>query len=1122
MTLPAGNTTNSTSKHQPMKDFLGYLKPDVIAEPLINQWYAWSALIPPATASRYLTQSQFKVMQSFIDAPEVHETTLRDPAMMGGPFIQHPASRVDEVHALLEKTKSEQSRLLALSDAIAQLRAQLEAHPPGHSLEPLYAQIPDPLKGYVELVYDAHNSASIRFIEGLLYRSEYYSPDSQSIALRIADCDQRAFVMSTPRLPDEESLFLSIPFADARLDDLFRMRHTPQSVSAIANRLNIPEQSRPFFYSLFTPDAPQTPEPYQASDQEDQDPRQDQAPGQEKGSQEKGLRVRYFGHACVLIETAHISILCDPLVSYEHPSGMARYSYTDLPATIDYALITHNHQDHVMLETLLQLRHKIKHVVVPSSQKGSLLDPSLKLALQQIGFSNILTLDELESIPLTDGENSGQIISIPVLGEHGDLNIATKNAYWITLQGRSILCAADSNNLDPDLYAHIHHLFDDLDVLFLGMECDGAPFTWAYGPLLPNPVPHSQAQARRLDGSNAERASALVQQLNPTEVYIYAMGQEPWLTYITSIDYAPDASPILESNQLMDSCRKAGKVCDRLLGRHQIELSPQSSEFRTAHLIPVKRPSHSSTATATATATKKRINTAPKQPSMDSPTDTLTPFLNHLQSLDIRLWLDGDTLRCNAPKGALAPDLTAQLKENKPAIIALLKGNAVSSQPASSQQQIEPPETSQTTPTQTTPSRTTAGKIDWQQDRHLPSEIHPNFQNSPKSQEEPAHSSAISKRVHQNILLTGATGFLGAFLLQALLTQTETTVYCLIRANTPNDGLAKLKQRLTDYQIWQESFQSRIRPITGDLAQPYLGLSKQQFYTLADQIDAIYHNGAQVHHISPYAQLRDTNVLGTQEIIKLACHGSPKALHYISTLSVLPTNPLPGQTKIYEQADLSQYPAPVGGYNRSKWVAEQLVAQARDRHLATTIYRPGPISGHSQTGVFNPNDFLYRLMQGYVQSGMAPTGQTPLDLLPVDYAANAIVYLSQQPIALGKAFHLIHPHSASSDLLFEACQAAGYPIQRVPYDTWHQKLMHIAQGDKTHPLYPLVALFSSRQNTPDEPDQSIPDIPFDTTQTYTYLQNAPFHLPELNQSLFDTYIKAMLKNKTLSPPPILT
>ncbi|MEO0397495.1 MAG: thioester reductase domain-containing protein [Cyanobacteria bacterium P01_A01_bin.137] len=1058
-------------------DFIGYLKPQVVAEPLIAQWYAWSYLIPPATAARYLTESQLKIMESFVEAPAVHETTLRNPAMQGGPFINHKPDRVDEVRALLEKTRTEQEKLIGLSGAIATLTQQLTTHPPGQSLESLYPQLPEVLKGYVELVYDAQNHPSIRLIEGLLYRSEYYSPDRQSIALRVYDdSDQRAFVMSTPRLPDNNSLFLSIPFADQRLDQLFQMRHRPQSVQGMAELLNIPEQDRPFFNTLFTPEAPQHRPPYQGN----------------------GVRIRYLGHACVLIETADVSILCDPLVSYAHPTGMDRYSYTDLPKTIDYALITHNHQDHVMLETLLQLRHKIKHIVVPNGQKGSLLDPSLKLALQQIGFSQVCTLDELESINLPDGK----IVSIPVLGEHGDLNIATKNAYWITLKGRSILCAADSNNLDPTLYSHIHHLLGDLDILFIGMECDGAPFTWAYGPLLPQPVPHQQAQARRLDGSNANRAIALVSQLNPQQVYIYAMGQEPWLTYITSINYTPESVPIQESNQLVKLCQQQNRISERLLGRKEIELIANEAGPHNNRPIPVnpvfsedrKQESELKQKYSPLPLTPSPLHTSPD--SMPQ-TDTLTPFLTQLQTLDIRLWLDDETLRCNAPKGTLTPELTAQLKTHKPAIIALLKGSTI--QPSTSQ--------SATEPAKQTVEQLSKQPADWEKDRILPADI------------SPSESVARMTAAPKNIFLTGATGFLGAFLLYELLQQTDAQIYCLMREST--SSLDKLKQCLSNYKIWQPSFAARLIPVLGDLTQPWLGISETQFYALTEQIDSIYHNGAQVHHISPYAQLKAANVNGIREVIKLACHGRAKPLHYTSTLSVLPPTPLPGHTKIYEQDDLATYPLPAGGYNRSKWVAEQLVAQARDRNLPVTIYRPGPISGHSQTGVFNNNDFLYRLMQGYVQSGMAPDGEMSLDMLPVDYVSKAMVYLSLQPNSVGKAFHLIHPESASSNLLFEACHGAGYPIQRVPYKTWFQTLMHIAQGDQHHALYPLVALFSSRQGDQDTTANPL-EIPFDTQQTYTGLRDAPFKLPALNRSLFDTYLRAMIDTGTLSPPPVLT
>lgn len=165
-------------------------------------------------------------------------------------------------------------------------------------------------------------------------------------------------------------------------------------------------------------------------------------------------------------------------------------------------------------------------------------------------------------------------------------------------------------------------------------------------------------------------------------------------------------------------------------------------------------------------------------------------------------------------------------------------------------------------------------------------------------------------------------------------------------------------------------------------------------------------------------------------------------------------------------------------------------------------------------------------MQGYVQSGIAPEGETPLDLLPVDYAAKAIVYLSRQPAAVGKAFHLIHPRPAPSDLLFDACQLAGYSIRRVPYNIWHQKLQHIAKDDPAHPLYPLAALFASRQNSPENAAQTSfetsLEIPFDTSQTYSLLKDAPFDLPPLDLSLFNTYARAMLPSKTHISPPVLT
>lgn len=522
-----------------------YLKQNVMAEPLFNQWYAWSGLINPATAALYIANSHVKIMESFVAAPQVHISALKNTKMMGGPFINYDAGKVKDIKALLERTVAEQALMLKLADAIKQLDRILATEADGSSLEPLYRKVPDLLKGYVELVYDLNHNPSIRFIEGLLYQSPYYNRGAQSLALSVSENDDRPFVFSTPRLAADKLLHLPLSFADERLDELFRMKSSPQLFGHIKEVLGVQAEDEELFSSLFTAEAP---------------------PPKVASNQHSAVRVRYFGHACVLVEAAGVSILCDPVIPYNHEGHVPRWSYPDLPETIDYVLITHNHQDHCMFETLLQLRHKIKQVIVPRNSGGSLVDPSMKLMLQNIGFANVREIDEMETIEVAGGGITG----LPFLGEHADLNIRTKTAYFIKVQGKSILCAADSNNIEPAMYEHIHDFTNDVDVLFLGMECEGAPLSWVYGSLLTKPLARKLDQSRRLDGSNYEKAISIVDCLNPKQIYVYAMGQEPWLTFVTSIHYTEASQPIVESNKLVAECLNRGLVSERLFGRKEI------------------------------------------------------------------------------------------------------------------------------------------------------------------------------------------------------------------------------------------------------------------------------------------------------------------------------------------------------------------------------------------------------------------------------------------------------------------------------------------------------------------------------------------------------------------------
>lgn len=1024
-----------------------YLKPNAIAEPLFNQWYAWSYLIPPATAALYVANSHLKILESFVESPQVHQAAWRDPAMRGGPFIHYDASRVPEVRWLLEQTRTQQADLLDLAAAIQALDQLLRREARGYSLEPLYAQIPQPLRGYVELVYDLNHQPTIRFMEGLLYRSPYYKPANQSIALYLGNEDCRSFVLSTPRLPDQNSLYLPIPFADRRWDELFQMRERPGSYGEICQRLAIPAADQPLFSRLFTEDYPNLTSKYTGED----------------------VRIRYFGHACVLIQTQDVSILCDPLISYQQQDGIARYTYSDLPSVIDYVLITHNHQDHIMFETLLQLRYKIKTIIVPKSNKGALIDPSLKLILQAIGFSNVREIDELEQIDLPDGT----VTSLPVLGEHGDLNIGAKTAYLIHLKRQSILCAADSNNIEPQLYAHLRNCLGDIDVMFIGMECEGAPYTWAYSALLSQPVPRQMAQSRRLDGSDADKAIQLVQQFSPQQVYVYAMGQEPWLTHITSIQYTPTSRPILESDRLIAYCRQQGIYSERLLGCREILLAPHPP-----HAGGLPHRSASSVA-----STQQKVESVfhpvfhPVFPNETAP--SLSDWLAELAQQDIKLTVatspTGEpSLKCNAPKGVLTPELQAQLKQRKPEILAFLTAQ---SRPA----------------------------VDLAAEAVLEPAICPC-----------STSDAALATPPQRILLTGATGFLGAFLLAELLQQTTATIYCLIRADSEHQAQQKLQQRFADFRI-EQPIQSRIVPILADLSRPLLGLTPELFQTLATQIDAIYHSGAWVHHTLPYPQLKATNVLGTQEILRLACEGKPKLLHFISTISVFVATQ-PGVQVISEHHPLDPNTVPSGGYAQSKWVAESLVRTAQARGLPVCIYRPGAISGHSQTGVFNHNDFLYKLIQGCIQLGQVPATEMTLNLLPVDYVSRAIVYLSQQQTSIGKVFHLVHPQPVSSTLLFDLLRSRHYNIQSVPYDQWRQSLLNIAQHSPDHPLYSIVPLFST-SHTQSQTERAM-SLEFDCQNTNQALIHSHISCPPIDTHLLTTYLNHLIQ-QNLIPASLL-
>lgn len=509
------------------------LADSTVLEPLINQWAVWADLISPATYSMHMLHYQIKTLTSYAANPQLHVKACQNPKLAGGPFVNIPEQRAQEVNDLLKATEKDQSDNIQLARSLIEFHEYLTKEAKGQSLEPFYAKLPDTLRGYVELVYDYYNHPIVRLMESLLYESPYYKPKLQS--LRVFEQkrdDSRPFFLSTPRLLGNDELDLQTTFDDPAIDELFKLDFEPQPLGYITEALSLDADAIERLRPLLTQELPRPAAKYDGDD----------------------VRIRYFGHACVLIEWNGVSVLTDPWIGVRSTEGgRERFSYDDLPEKIDYALITHCHHDHFVPETLVRLRHRIECLVVPRSYGLFYTDVSLKLAAKRIGFKNVVEMDSLDSIAVPNGE----IISVPFLGEHADLAHG-KSGYLIRAGNERILFAADSNCLDKRLYEHLRRVVGDIETVFLGMECVGAPLSWLYGALVPAKLQHSLDQSRRTKGSDSTAALNLLDAVGGKRVYIYAMGNEPWLQYGMGLGLPEGSVQVKEAEKVIALARERG------------------------------------------------------------------------------------------------------------------------------------------------------------------------------------------------------------------------------------------------------------------------------------------------------------------------------------------------------------------------------------------------------------------------------------------------------------------------------------------------------------------------------------------------------------------------------------
>ncbi|MCC5624776.1 thioester reductase domain-containing protein [Nostoc sp. CHAB 5715] len=382
----------------------------------------------------------------------------------------------------------------------------------------------------------------------------------------------------------------------------------------------------------------------------------------------------------------------------------------------------------------------------------------------------------------------------------------------------------------------------------------------------------------------------------------------------------------------------------------------------------------------------------------------------------------------------------------------------------------------------------------------------------------PGAASNVAVGEPKNIFLTGGTGFLGAFLIRELLQETKADIYCLVRAANAEEGKSKLQKNLQQYAIWQEEFNSRIISIVGDLSQPLLGVGSEQFQVLAANIDTIYHSGALLNYVFPYSALKAANVLGTQEVLRLACQIKVKPVHYVSSVAVFESTAYAGKV-VKEQDEFNHWEGIYLGYSQTKWVAEKLVKIARDRGLPVTIHRPPLISGDSKTGICNTHDFINLMTKGCLQMGSFPDVDYMLDMSPVDYVSKAIVYLSRQKESIGKAFNLQHPQPVSLKILVEWIRSFGYSVDMIPYEKWQSELINnVTSAD--NPLYTLRPFLLERWS---DEQLTIPDLYLQARRPHISCQDTLHALagssivcPPIDSQLFITYTTYLIQSGFLN------
>ncbi len=368
-----------------------------------------------------------------------------------------------------------------------------------------------------------------------------------------------------------------------------------------------------------------------------------------------------------------------------------------------------------------------------------------------------------------------------------------------------------------------------------------------------------------------------------------------------------------------------------------------------------------------------------------------------------------------------------------------------------------------------------------------------------------------------NILLTGATGFLGIHILHELLSATSDTIYCLIRGNDPEKKL----YQLLDYYFpffAERRLPGKLIVVNGDVSHDNFGLSGEAYSGLSQNVNRVIHSAASVSHYGNYDSYYRVNVKGTEEVIKF-CLNHAKKLNHISTISVA------GNYRNYEHINQKfterdfyigqDYKANV--YVRSKFEAENLIFKAAENGLKATIFRVGVLTGRYTDGLFQINihqNAFYRHLKAIFLLESVPEDylRKSLEFTPVDFCAEAIVKLQAIKESL-PVYHVYNHRMISVNKMFQFIKTVGVNINVLPNSSFDDLLTSFSKTNYGKEILSGI-IFNFNASGTIGLDSN---LEIDSSVTLKYLSQIGFQWPDIDKDYILKILSHMQVTEFLPP-----